>query len=100
MTRETAIRDTLGVDVIDYYRLGKINQGERVHHIKELNEDYDKRFDVDNLIYLTEKNHRIVHREYNKGNKASMQELLLSLKLKFQEKFGLGGGSRKSLEQK
>ena len=87
--RELAIQDTLAIDVIDYYKLGIIRQGERVHHIIELNEDFNKRLDRNNLIYLTERNHRIVHNEYNKGNKIKMQELLIDLKLKFMEEFDL-----------
>lgn len=87
--RELAILDTLAIDVIDYYKLGRITQGERVHHIVELNDDIDKRLDHDNLIYVTERNHRIIHAEYNKGNKKEMQDLLISLKCKFMKEFNL-----------
>lgn len=87
--RELAINDTVAIDVVDYYMMGQINQGERVHHIIELNQDFNKRLDRTNLIYLTERNHRIVHREYCNGNKAKMQELLFSLKIKFMKEFGL-----------
>lgn len=87
--KEVAILNTLAIDVIDYYKLGRITQGERVHHIIEVSEDMEKRLDTDNLIYVTERNHRIIHREYNKGNKKEMQELLLSLKNKFMDEFKL-----------
>ena len=87
--REVAILNTVAIDVIDYYKLGRIVQGERVHHIVELNEDTEKRLDIDNLIYVTERNHRIIHREYNKGNKKQMQELLITLKNKFMDEFKL-----------
>ncbi|EOU1580044.1 hypothetical protein QYB23_002907 [Clostridium perfringens] len=90
--KQGAIRDTLAIDVIDYYKLNRITQGERVHHIIELSDDFDKRLNKDNLIYLTERNHRIVHREYNNGNKAKMQELLFDLKARFMDEFRLGGG--------
>ncbi|MBP1889798.1 5-methylcytosine-specific restriction endonuclease McrA [Clostridium moniliforme] len=87
--RELAINDTLGIDIINYYKFNRITAGKIVHHIVELNEDYSKRLNRDNLIYLTESNHKFVHKEYCKGNKANMQELLLSLKLKFMEEFNL-----------
>ncbi|MCR6515815.1 hypothetical protein M4I33_13140 [Clostridium sp. LY3-2] len=87
--RDVAAKSTLCIDVIEYYKYNKIVQGERVHHIVELSDDYNMRLNIDNLIYLTEKNHRIVHREYNKGNKVKMQELLLNLKLKFIEEYEL-----------
>lgn len=87
--RELGIKDTLAIDVVDFYKFNRIRQGERVHHIIELNDDFGKALDRNNLIYLTEKNHRIVHREYINGNKAKMQELLLDLKLRFMEEFNL-----------
>lgn len=87
--RELAILDTLAIDVIDYYKFNRITQGDTVHHVVEVSEDYSKRLDRDNLIYLTNSNHKFVHKEYCKGNKAKMQELLLNLKLKFMEEFNL-----------
>ncbi|ELC8387923.1 hypothetical protein QYB77_003012 [Clostridium perfringens] len=90
--REMSIMDTLAIDVIDYYKLNKITQGEIVHHIVEVSEDYNKRLNKENLIYLTARNHKIVHNEYNNGNKARMQELLFDLKARFMDEFRLGGG--------
>lgn len=89
MIRELAIDDTLGIDVISYYKFNRITQGEIVHHIVEVSEDYNKRLNRDNLIYLTASNHKFVHKEYCKGNKEKMQELLLDLKCRFMEEFGL-----------
>ena len=87
--RKVAILNTVAVDVIDYYKIGRLVQGERVHHIVELNEDADRRLDTNNLIYVTERNHRIIHREYNNGNKKEMQLLLIDLKHKFMNEFNL-----------
>lgn len=87
--RDLAIDDTLGIDVINYYKFNRVTQGERVHHIIELNEDYSKRLNRDNMIYLTESNHKFVHKEYNKGNKVKMQELLLDLRARFMTEFSL-----------
>lgn len=83
--RQVVISDCVGVDILEYYRTGRIVGGERVHHIVELSEDFNCRFDVSNLIYLTEQNHRRVHVEYDKGakEKAKMQKVLFSLLEKF-----------------
>ena len=88
--RQVVMSDYYGLDIIEYYRAGKIIQGERVHHIICLEDDWNSRLDLSNLIYLTEKNHRIVHSEYDKGEreKKKMQALLFGLLEKFNNEFG------------
>lgn len=83
------INDYYFIDILEYYRTGNIVEGEAVHHIVELEEDWDSRFDILNLIYLTEKNHRRVHAEYEKGSKekARMQEILFDLIDRFNKEF-------------
>lgn len=78
-----------GIDIVELYRTGRIVQGERVHHIIELEEDWNSRFDICNLIYLTEKNHRIIHSQYDKGKreKKQMQNILFSLLEKFNQEY-------------
>lgn len=87
--RQTVIADCYGIDILEYYKTGKIVQGERVHHIVSLNEDWNSRLDLLNLIYLTEQNHRRVHAEYDKGNKEKkkMQEILFALLIKWNQEF-------------
>ncbi|NFC89502.1 HNH endonuclease, partial [Clostridium botulinum] len=60
-----------------------------IHHIIELKEDWDKRLDIDNLIPLSDKVHKIVHRTYDRSDKdkKEMQELLRELKRKYQKEF-------------
>ncbi|MHB9943598.1 hypothetical protein CF065_18780 [Clostridium sporogenes] len=88
--RTTAIADYYSIDILEYYRTGRIVQGERVHHIKELEEEWNSRLDINNLIYLTEQNHRRVHEEYNKGNreKKKMQDVLFALVDRWFKDFG------------
>lgn len=88
--RVPIIDDCFSIDILEYYRTGKIIEGERVHHIIELSEDWNSRLDVFNLIYLTEQNHRRVHEEYNKGikEKKQMQGVLFALIDKWCEEFG------------
>lgn len=77
------------IDILEYYRTGNLVQGEAVHHIIELEEDWNSRFDIFNLIYLTEKNHRRVHVEYDKGKKEKdvMQKILFDLVQRFIKEF-------------
>lgn len=89
--RESIISSCYSIDILEYYRTGKIVQGERVHHIVELEDDWNSRFDIYNLIYLTERNHRRVHVEYSKGekDKKAMQKILFDLLDKFIKDFGV-----------
>lgn len=87
--RRVVIADCYNIDILEYYKTGKVIQGERVHHIKDLNEEWDSRLDLSNLIYLTEQNHRRVHAEYDKGEreKKQMQQILFALLNKWNEEF-------------
>jgi 5-methylcytosine-specific restriction endonuclease McrA len=87
--RQAVISDYLGMDILEYYRTGRIVEGERIHHIIELSEDFNCRLDVGNLIYLTEQNHRRVHVEYDKSDKdkEKMQKMLFELLDKFYKEF-------------
>lgn len=88
--RDAVIADYYGIDILEYYRTGRIIQGGRVHHIIELSEDWNSRLDICNLIYLTEQNHRRVHEEYKKGirEKKQMQGVLFALIDKWFQEFG------------
>ena len=81
----------LHIDILEFYRTGKIVEGYAVHHIKELKDEWDLRLDYDNLIYLTKSNHARVHREYDKGfkEKKKMQTILLEIKMMFETEFNL-----------
>lgn len=54
----------------------KIEYGFTVHHIVPLINDYSKRLQQSNLIYLTESHHRLIHRLYD----AEYQETVEALK--------------------
>ncbi|WP_317366356.1 HNH endonuclease [uncultured Tyzzerella sp.] len=73
------------IDIHSYYVLGQVEQGEVVHHIIALDEDFNKRLSLSNLIYLTEKNHRIIHNLMKKSpkDKEDVQHLLFSLIKRF-----------------
>ena len=76
------------IDLYSYFVLGIIEEADTVHHIIELQDDWSKRFDDDNLIPLTEANHKgIVHKAYESSlkEKREMMELLQSLIEKFKQ---------------
>lgn len=87
--RTAVISDYLGIDIYEYYTTGRIVPGETVHHIIELNEDWNCRLDINNLIYLTERNHRKIHAMYDRSNKDKkiMQDKLFKIINKFQSEF-------------
>ena len=51
-----------GIDVYEWYKSGLIVYGKTVHHIEPIKDNWEKRLDKDNLIYLCESNHRIIHK--------------------------------------
>lgn len=81
IARELIISAFDGIDIYAYYINHEIEQGNRVHHIIELEEDWEKRLDLTNLIPLSQKNHGIVTALYNESaaTKQQTQRLLRSL---------------------
>lgn len=49
------------MDIYSWYKYERIEDGFIVHHIIPLKDDYSKRADIGNLIYLTDENHRAIH---------------------------------------
>lgn len=77
--RARAIRRTHGLDIVAWYEHGELVNGFTVHHIAPLEIAWNLRADDDNLIYLTEKNHRLIHELYKKdyiGTRDRLRELL------------------------
>ncbi len=87
--RSIVITDCYGIDILEYYKTGKIIQGERVHHIDCLEDNWNCRLDFGNLIYLSEQNHRRVHSKYNEGQreKKQMQNILYALIERWNEEY-------------
>ena len=67
-----------GIDIYSYYVLKRVEHGQTIHHIEEIKDNWDRRLDIDNLIYLTESNHQLIHKMY-KDNKKETMNLLFSL---------------------
>lgn len=75
-----------GLDVYSYYILGKLEYGSLCHHIEEITLNKDRRYDLENLIYLSNSNHNMIHSLYKKdyeGTKKMLFELVSRWKKEF-----------------
>lgn len=76
--RAAALRLYDGMDIYAYYVQHRIMIADMVHHIVEIDEDWEKRFDMTNLIPLSNSNHGIISALYEKdeATKKDTQEQL------------------------
>lgn len=86
--KESIISKLKGLDIYTYYILGETEYGYLVHHIDPIKDNWDKRLDINNLIYLTESNHKLIHKMMIKDKQGTMK-LLLSLIDRFKDEFGV-----------
>lgn len=80
----------LGIDVYEYYTTGRIIRAEEYHHIKEVKESWEDRFNEKNVIGLSKENHAKIHEEYTSGyvEKKRMQRTLWEMLMDFETEFG------------
>lgn len=64
-----------GLDIYSYYVLGKIECGSICHHIEEITNNKERIYDLENLIYLSNGNHNVVHSLYKKDYEGTMKML-------------------------
>lgn len=76
--RELAWVRCNGIDLYDYHINKLITPGVICHHIIPIKDDWERRSDVNNLIYLSSENHNIIENAYERSleSKRAMQELL------------------------
>lgn len=89
--RSKAMRKTYGLDIYSFYEYGVIEYAFTVHHIKPLEERIDLRSDQYNLIPLTEKNHRAIHRLYESGHKNETIAKLHNYLIEFEREYNQSG---------
>ena len=77
-----------GIDVYAYYVDKEIVIANTVHHIEELKENWNKRFDIYNLFPTSEGNHSRIHKLYLKDKKGT-QKLLRELLERYRKEFGI-----------
>ncbi len=81
------------LDIYDLYVNQVIRYGRTLHHIVPIKEDWTKRLDESNLIYLTDSNHQIIHELMRKGEepKENIIKTLNGLVSRFRTEQGIGG---------
>ena len=74
------------------YENNRIVKGELSHHIITVEEDEEKKYDIDNLIYVSHKTHNFIHSVYarSKEEKKALQKKLFSFLEKLKN-FNEGG---------
>ena len=87
--RAKAMQLTYGLDPISLVQHNRIEQAFTVHHIVPIIDDYSKRLDIDNLIPLTEKNHRMIHEMYKKDFNGTV-DMIKSIMDDFAKMYGRG----------
>lgn len=74
-TRILVMNKYNGLDLYEYYVNHCIVYAQTIHHIVELREDWSRRHDIENLIPLSNSNHKKIHLMYS-NNKESTQKML------------------------
>ena len=74
------------IDIYSYYVLNTVEVGQTVHHIDPIKDNWDRRLDIDNLIYLTESNHRKIHKAMLKDKEGTMR-MLYTLIMQYKRDF-------------
>lgn len=86
--RQQVISYYNGIDIYSYYNNGLVEYGQTVHHIEPIKNNWDKRLDITNLIYLTESNHRKLHNRMDNGEEQQVIHELHKLIEKFNKEMG------------
>ena len=84
--RAGAARRTFGLDILAWYERGELIVGFTAHHIVPLETGWELRTEPDNLIYLTEADHREIHKRYLTDYERTA-EYLRSLLVRFDNEF-------------
>lgn len=89
--KEHRVIELLNIDWYEYYINNNLVQGYTLHHIIELKECEERALDRNNLIYLTQSNHRKIHREYLKSPKEKIktQNILFKCLERAKKEFGI-----------
>lgn len=84
--REKILTKYAGLDIYEFIVNDMIVYANTVHHITPLKEDWNSRLEDENLFPLSERNHKLIHIEYEKGeeNKKEMQRKLIGIMMKWE----------------
>lgn len=65
----------LGLDEYIYFTTGQAVPADTVHHIEPRNEAMDKQYDIDNLIAVSNRTHKLVHDLYRHRKQETQDKL-------------------------
>lgn len=85
-TRDESIRKHIGIDIYLYYTEGKIVPAEMVHHIEPIEEIWDLRLDIENMIPLSNRIHSQMHKLMREGKEREVKEMLKGFLTKWKRK--------------
>lgn len=94
-TRQYVINNYKGLDIYAYYINNEVVYAEMVHHIIEVEEDWNRRLDITNLFPLSNKNHNVIGAMYLKDKKGT-QAMLFDLLARWDRETKRVGGYEKS----
>lgn len=89
ITRDTVLTLDCYVDVYAYMEEHRVVAADMVHHIEPLRDNWDKRFDIGNLISLSSDTHSKIEQMY-KNDKGGMIEKLNQMVNDFRKEIGNG----------
>ena len=84
VTRDTVLALDNHIDVYLWMTERKVVPADAVHHIYELDNHWDRRCDIDNLISLSTATHALIENMY-KTNKSETQEKLIRIVKEYRE---------------
>ena len=73
--RAAALDTDGGIDVYLYMTEGIIVAADTVHHIIPIRDDWDKRFDIDNMMSLSGDTHSMIEQMYKKDKDGMIRKL-------------------------
>lgn len=88
LSRSAAMEADGGIDVYLFMTEGKIEAADTVHHIIPLQDEWQKRLDIDNLMSLRHDTHSMIEKMYKK-DKTGIEKKLQKMLLEYRSR---GGG--------
>ncbi|MDK0692463.1 HNH endonuclease [Clostridium perfringens] len=83
--RDKVLFNSKYICLYSLYKYGTVTEANRVHHIVTVRDNKDLAFDIDNLIAVSDKAHKEIHKIYNSSLKAKikLQETLREYNKKY-----------------
>ena len=96
-TRQYVLTKYNYLDLYDYYINSRVTRATAVHHIEELEEAWEKKLEISNLIPLSSSNHNhmdLLYRHDKEGTQALLRELLSRWEFDWRKGYGSGHNTR------